>query len=176
MERLGGADPFPRGSDLDQHAFFGNSAFLIQADQLARLLNGRRRIEGQPRIHLGRNPARHDLQNFLTENGQQVVDDVADQFRARQIRPFALDHRLVEQWRVFRLRDCLEDERRIRCSVLRGKLPDAFKVAGVSDHSGELLELVELIHGMSLTEINERNEARFGNNPGILFVSYDIFS
>ena len=146
MERLRGADPFPRGSNLDQHTFFGNPAFLIQTDQLARLLNGGRSVEGQPRIHLGRNPPRHDLQNFLPENGQQVVDDIADQFRTRQIRGLALGHRLVEQRCIFRLRDRLENKRRIRRRILRRKLADTFKIAGIGDHGGELLELVELVH------------------------------
>src|SRR5690606_34385149 len=48
-----GLDALPGGGDLDQHAFAGNAALLIERNQVPRLFDRAGRVEAEPRVGLG---------------------------------------------------------------------------------------------------------------------------
>ena len=137
----GGADAFPGGGDLDQHALAGNAGVRIQGDQVAALGDCTFRVERQAGIDFGRDAAGDDLQDFLAKRDQQAVDD----FGIGGIRMVA--HGLFQQRLVFILLHGLQDQRRVRRRVARRVGLNRLEVAGVGHHGSKLLQLFELVHG-----------------------------
>ena len=101
-------------------------------------------VEAQPRVDLGRDAARHDLQDFAAETDQDLVDH-----RVHRRTFLRLDH-LLEQIGVIVLLHRFEDQRRVGRGVGRLVLIELFEIAAVGDHGGELFELVELVHDEDL--------------------------
>lgn len=78
FQDLGGADAFPGGGHLDEHAFALDAGCLVQLDQVAALGHRAFDVERQAGVDLGRDAARDDAQDLLAEGDQQVVDGVRD--------------------------------------------------------------------------------------------------
>ena len=137
-------DAFPGGGDLDQHPLARDARGLVQRDQAVRTRDRGGSVEAQARVDLGRDAARHHLQDLQAEAHQHLVDDLVE--RAAAVRR----HRLGQQRRVLGLLHRLQDQRRIGRRILRRELGELLEVAGVGDDGGELLELIELIHGVGV--------------------------
>ena len=85
LQDLGGADALPGGGDLDQDALAGDAARRVGGDDGARLVDRRRRVEGEVGVHLGRDAARHDAGELRPEgDGEPVADRRRDAPRERR--------------------------------------------------------------------------------------------
>ncbi len=141
---LGSASAFPGGSDLDQDTVAGDSRLLVQTDQVAGFFHRRLDIEGKTGVDFRGNPAGHDIEDLRTESDQEIIDDLLGERLAAERGPLVIRDRLLEEGLVLRLLHRLEDQGRIRRSVLGRVLLDRFEVPGIGDNRGKLLKFVEL--------------------------------
>ena len=81
LELLGRLDALPRGGDLDEHALARDPGLLVEPDQLARLVDRGRRVVREARVDLGRDAARHDLEDVQAELDRQPIDREVDDLR-----------------------------------------------------------------------------------------------
>ena len=140
LQPLCGADAFPRGGNLDEHALHRHALGLIQLDQALGAGVSGVFVKRQARVHFSGNAPRNQRQDFAAKAHQQPVGHFVQ-------RPAAMRcHGLRQQRRVFGLLHGLENERRVGGGVLRLKLRQLAKVARVGHHGSELPERVELIH------------------------------
>jgi hypothetical protein len=137
-----GLDAFPGRGDLDEHTLAADAGGFVQPDQAVRTRHIGRSIKAQAGIDFGRDTARYHLQDLPPEAHQHLIHH----FVQRQ--PAVGSDRLGQQRRVVGLLHGLEDERRIGGRILRRKLGELLEIARVGDDGGELLELVELVHGV----------------------------
>jgi hypothetical protein len=144
FQRLGGADAFPRGGDLDQDALAIDAGRFVQGDQFTALGDIGLRVERQGGIDFSRDAPWNDLQDFHAKRDQEFVDHGAGGGAG------AIGHGLGQQRLVFFLLDGFQDQRRIGGGVAGRKGLDRLKIAGIGHDGGELLELFELVHQVSL--------------------------
>ncbi|MNE41150.1 hypothetical protein D3C80_1352060 [compost metagenome] len=140
---LGGADAFPGRGDLDQHPLAADAGRFVQADQSLGSLDAGLAVEGQARIHLGGDAPRNDLQDFATNGHGKAIAGQA------QILSGTGDGGLQLPG-ITRQRGSLEQQRGVGGGVHRLQARNGVEVAGVGDHGGVLLELLQL--GSHLTK------------------------
>ena len=131
---------FPGRGHFDQHPVFGDALGLVHGDQAFAPGNRGSRIKTEPRIDLGRNPARNDGQDFAAEMHQQMVHHLV-QWPATVGGDFG-----VQQRRVFGFLYRFENQRGVGGGVLGLVGAELLEVTGVGDHGGVLFECVELVH------------------------------
>ena len=141
FQLFGGLNSFPGRGDLDQHTVNMNAFGLIKLNETLAPRQGGISVKTQARVHFGRHPSWHRLKNFATKTHQQSVD----YFVKRP--PTKLVDGCLEQRRIAGLLHCLKDERRVGGCILRLELSQLQKVPRVRNHSGELSQGVELVHG-----------------------------
>ena len=83
FQHFGGTDTFPRGRDLDENSFLGNSHFLVHANDSAGLHNGRFRIKAQAGIDFRRDVTGDDLGDFGSEIDGEFVLSWCKDWRTR---------------------------------------------------------------------------------------------
>ena len=136
---FGRVDPFPGGGDFDQHAFAIDPALLVKLDQLPAFVDRAFGIERKPRIGLGRDAARDDLENLAAELHEQIVDHVLDLRRAAKPAALAVGDHFLEQMTVLLLLRRGVNQARISRRILRLEILDRLEVAGIGDDLGELV-------------------------------------
>ncbi len=146
LEVRGGPDALPRAAHLDQDPLARDARALVEADQLARLGDGARRVEAEARIHFRRHPARHDLQDLAAEVDGEPIHERFRPARLGQAQAPRVGQGGLDERPVLRLLRRLQEERRIGRGVLRPELPHGLDVAGVGDDGGDLLQGVEQRH------------------------------
>ena len=78
LEHLGRADALPRRGDLDEDALPLGARRPRTADERVGLLDGRLRVEGEPRVDLGGDAPGHDLEDAQPELHPEPVDGALD--------------------------------------------------------------------------------------------------
>ena len=91
----------------------------------------------------------HDLQNLQPERHQQVVEDGVHKCTAGDAGPAVVRHGLFHEGAILRHLRGLEDERGVRSGIARRELLERGEVARIRDDNGELLELIELVDGIT---------------------------
>ena len=111
---------------------------------MAGLGDGAGDVEGEAGIGLGGDAAGDDLEDFLAEGDEDVIDDVLDLGGAGEAGVFLILNDLVEDVAVLGLLGGGVDEAGIGGGVLGLEFADGLEVAGIGDDFCELLELIEL--------------------------------
>ncbi len=75
LERLGRADALPGRGELDEHALLADALLRVERDDAARARQRARRVEAEARVDLGRDVARHELQDLAAEVHGELVED-----------------------------------------------------------------------------------------------------
>ncbi len=140
LERLGRLDAFPGRRHLDEHAITVDAGPLVKRDQMVRACDRGAGVEAGAGVHLRRDPPGNDLEDLEPEAHDHLVDEL----RQRQAAVRSDD--LVEQRRIGRLLHGLQDQRGVGGGVPGRELRQFPEVAGVCNHGGALLQLLELVH------------------------------
>jgi hypothetical protein len=74
LQHLGGANAFPRGSDLDEDAVAANACLVVFGNDLCGLRDGGFGVVRQARVDLGGDAAGNDGQNLLAEGDGQALE------------------------------------------------------------------------------------------------------
>jgi len=151
FEDLGGLDAFPGGGDLDQNAVASDAGFFVESYDLVGFGDGGGGVEGETGVHFGGDTAGDDLEDFQAEHDEEAVDDGGEGGRGA-----CVFDGLVNQGGIGRHGCSFEDQRGVGRRIAGRKLFHGGEVAGVGDHNGELLQLVELVgHGFKQVGVQD---------------------
>ena len=115
----GGLGTLPGRRDFDEDALAGDAGFFVKPDEITGLLNGPLHVEGQTRIHLGRNAAGDDFENLAAKCDKEIVDDLFLQRLSAEGGPLVIGDGLGQERFVFLLLHGFENQRGIGRGVLR---------------------------------------------------------
>ncbi|MFT3776451.1 MAG: hypothetical protein QM820_64750 [Minicystis sp.] len=130
---------------LDQHPLARGARRLVELDEVAALGDGRLGVVGEPRVDLGGDAPRHDLQDAQPEVDRQPIDgEPHDPLALRAARLLLRPAQgAVDDVAVLRHLRRRGDERGVGGRVARLELLDRLDVAGVGDGDGHRVELLE---------------------------------
>ena len=135
-------------------------AFLfVGGDELVRLGDGGRGVEGEAGVDFGGDAAGDDLEDFQAEEDEDAVEDRFGEGRAGDAGGLHFVHGLFDEVLVFRFGGGLEDERGVGRRVLRLVGFHRLEIAGVGDDGRRLLQLVELVHAHVVNDVIARGPA-----------------
>ena len=98
-------------------------------------------IKAQACVHFGGHSSWHRLKDFATKTHKQSIHHFV------KWAPPKLADDCAEQRRIAGLLYGLENQRRIGRGILRPELSQLHEIPRVCDHSGELSQGIELVHG-----------------------------
>ena len=154
LQATRGAYALPRRGNLDEHTQRRNARCLVQLNEALGARVGGILVKGKARIHLGGHAPGNEAQDFAAKAHQQPVGQFIEGAPTESL------HRLAQQRRVLRLLHRAQDERGIRCRVLRLELGDLLEVARVGHDGGELFECVKLVHRKDLKKVPRASLSR----------------
>jgi hypothetical protein len=97
LEDLGGPDASQVPAILIKYLLAPDAALCVSGDDLAGPRHRRLRVEGEVRVHLRRDPARHDAGELCPERDREPVAGCGDQRLARAALPPCPVERLLDE-------------------------------------------------------------------------------
>ena len=146
LQHFGGANPFPRGCDLDEDVIAADSCVVVLLDDGAGHLDCGVGVVGQAGIDFSRDAAGNDGQNLLSEGhsealegevGNGLVGGAPTQFIARVLKN-AIDNGLI----LRHLRRCC-NQRRVGSGILGMELLHCLHIAGIGHDHGVITQLFQ---------------------------------
>jgi hypothetical protein len=151
LQDVSGLDTLPGRGDLDENAVLGDTSLLVQLFKLAlfgkfrvaftftylddvqSLVNGGLGVKREASVNLGGNLSGDDLENFLSEFDEQVVEGGVDLSVNVAALLLTLLNGSVDQAGIFGLLGGSEDEGGVGGSILGLVLVNGGKVTGVAN-------------------------------------------
>mmetsp|Transcript_9663 Transcript_9663/g.29349 ORF Transcript_9663/g.29349 Transcript_9663/m.29349 type:complete len:222 (+) Transcript_9663:3533-4198(+) len=144
LEYFTGLESLPCARKLDEDPLFRNSDLLVHLEELVSLFDAALRIEAQPSVDLGRYVSWHNLGDFGSKQGGQLVSS-NDELRILGRRALlCVRNRFRNQSRVLLHACSLVDQRRVGRRIHGFVLADCLNVSRVLHDDGVLLQLLQL--------------------------------